>query len=1314
MKKRNQIVLTLTLLAIFAGVILAGNPQQPPYQINSTIASGIVVGLWHCDENTGTVAYDTTDNDNNGSLKYDATWQELGCFNSCLYFDGDSGYVNVPHDNSLSTYWLTVQFWINPFAFLYDTTTIIEKENCWAIMADSDGQVLVRADTSSVSVVWATGYEFKAGRWSNFGLSYDGVMMLLWINNEVVADTVVSMDSLDTSALPLVIGNEVGEADSLTEGFFGLIDDIRVGKYALDCGYSGSAGLYDYQYFFNLPQYQFDGAISIYEVAGKPAWLNDMEVDWDDIVDIPAGFLDGVDNSGEATDSLTLDSLGTSVNVVADSLFDFRAWIFGDSIFVATRAGSSYWSDTSAYSVTTLNSDSATFADTAEYARASPSGAGADWTDTLRFGATKVDGDSLFKVITNFYDFTNDPWGAKRAESTHVALEMTSISGAQDVAAMTEVAGDILYHTGGSWNRRAIGSANDVLYISSGTPQWGHVTSAMITDSTITGADVGYGVLKSGHILDGTITSADIGTDQVYSVDIKNETIVSADISNGTIVGADIYDGTVDSTEISNVGVSDVSANLEAHWWNAWGDAALTSAHIVVGNGSNIATAVNPGGDVEFSNAGVTTIQDGAVDATDIIDGSCLTEILDDDGSGSLLDADFLDGQSGSYYRNATNLNAGTVSISLYDAHTELADAGYLGNASGDIAQNNGVLQPDLNADLFGGQDPSYYLDGLSGNEVKTYVGQMVTGNTQTGIGVTYQSGDYTLDFVVSGITSAMITNGAILNADINASAAIAQSKIAGLDDSFLNDDTDETMSGVLTLTDSLKVEGLMISNGIEPDTDGGATSGTLAKAWGWIYSDGMTINNSGTVKDNLYVWDDLDVGDSLSVGGNATIAGVLACGPLTVTGADGIDFTTGSDEDIDLLTIDVTGAPRIWWDESENGFVVSDKTQFDQEIFVYGNGSYGVRIYGVEIAKEMADFYVDANGALYIDTRDGTDDGAYICIASEDDNFGTVIFESDGSNVLAYLNIYVTDTDSDYVNFVMKNQQSIKGLTINEHEMVGIRTAHPTEALDVNGNATVAGNTFVDGNIYIDADSAGTSVPKIYANGTNSYLVFSTIAHEWYVDGLAGIGEMWHGANDGAGSGLDADLLDGSSSAAFATAGHSHANYADTGHVHLEVVDDYISAAEAYNFTATLTTALNHPVLSFDPDTDNLCYWGYRIHDNFYGSTCTLTVVWNTSENLAGSEYVVWKGQAYWGGAGESYAAQNQAWTNSSTISAANLIKEDDVILTSISAGDNIGWLYYRDADNGSDTADDPSRILGFRIKYTIQGKPRTSGLGL
>jgi N-acetylneuraminic acid mutarotase len=85
-----------------------------------------------------------------------------------------------------------------------------------------------------------------------------------------------------------------------------------------------------------------------------------------------------------------------------------------------------------------------------------------------------------------------------------------------------------------------------------------------------------------------------------------------------------------------------------------------------------------------------------------------------DDASGDLaqnngvvqpgLNADLLDGEHGDHYENASNIAAGTLSTSRFSSQADLSAEGYLGNASGDLAQNNGVLQQDLNADQLDGQ----------------------------------------------------------------------------------------------------------------------------------------------------------------------------------------------------------------------------------------------------------------------------------------------------------------------------------------------------------------------------------------------------------------------------------------------------------------------------------------------------------------------------------------------------------------------------------------------------------------------------------
>jgi N-acetylneuraminic acid mutarotase len=68
------------------------------------------------------------------------------------------------------------------------------------------------------------------------------------------------------------------------------------------------------------------------------------------------------------------------------------------------------------------------------------------------------------------------------------------------------------------------------------------------------------------------------------------------------------------------------------------------------------------------------------------------------------LNADKVDGQHGAFYRNASNIDAGTLSTDHFSAHADLSKEAYLGNAAGDLAQNNGVLQQTLNADAVDGQ----------------------------------------------------------------------------------------------------------------------------------------------------------------------------------------------------------------------------------------------------------------------------------------------------------------------------------------------------------------------------------------------------------------------------------------------------------------------------------------------------------------------------------------------------------------------------------------------------------------------------------
>jgi hypothetical protein len=80
------------------------------------------------------------------------------------------------------------------------------------------------------------------------------------------------------------------------------------------------------------------------------------------------------------------------------------------------------------------------------------------------------------------------------------------------------------------------------------------------------------------------------------------------------------------------------------------------------------------------------------------------------------VNSSLLEGNPAAYFQNASNLNAGTLPNSRFSAFANLGAEGYLGNAAGDLAQNNNTLQTNLNADLLDSNDSSFYLNASNLN----------------------------------------------------------------------------------------------------------------------------------------------------------------------------------------------------------------------------------------------------------------------------------------------------------------------------------------------------------------------------------------------------------------------------------------------------------------------------------------------------------------------------------------------------------------------------------------------------------------------
>lgn len=74
--------------------------------VNATL-----VGYWNFNEDSGTIAHDSSGYTNHGELINGASWAP-GKYGNGLGLDGVNDYVNVPHSVSISTGIFTVSFWV--------------------------------------------------------------------------------------------------------------------------------------------------------------------------------------------------------------------------------------------------------------------------------------------------------------------------------------------------------------------------------------------------------------------------------------------------------------------------------------------------------------------------------------------------------------------------------------------------------------------------------------------------------------------------------------------------------------------------------------------------------------------------------------------------------------------------------------------------------------------------------------------------------------------------------------------------------------------------------------------------------------------------------------------------------------------------------------------------------------------------------------------------------------------------------------------------------------------------------------------------
>lgn len=232
----------LPAVAVAAVLVLSVLVAWQPMASGETVLEPVpavagpgLVGLWHLDEGSGSLAHDSAGNGNDGTVQ-SAVWT-TGRFDGGLEFAG-SEYVEIPNATGLNPGLLTVAAWVYPHSYGYYTSMVVKRHNAdWsspyiAYMLWLANDV---ANPGFALVVGGTNYDVIAdgpipmNAWTLLIGTYDGETARLYVNGTLAKSNADPSGPIDATSEPLYLG----PALTSNHHFDGKLDEVAIFSRAL-------------------------------------------------------------------------------------------------------------------------------------------------------------------------------------------------------------------------------------------------------------------------------------------------------------------------------------------------------------------------------------------------------------------------------------------------------------------------------------------------------------------------------------------------------------------------------------------------------------------------------------------------------------------------------------------------------------------------------------------------------------------------------------------------------------------------------------------------------------------------------------------------------------------------------------------------------------------------------------------------------------------------------------------------------------------------------------------------------------------------
>ena len=395
--------------------------------------------------------------------------------------------------------------------------------------------------------------------------------------------------------------------------------------------------------------------------------------------------------------------------------------------------------------------------------------------------------------------------------------------------------GDIFFKDGGTTFGSATNTSGNLI-IKSGTTTALTFSGANVTlagDLTISGDDLTMGTNTDTAIMvaDGTnfnpvVPSGDVGLTNAGVFSIASNVIVNADINSSAAIA---------DSKLATISTADKVAGGAIQI-----DSGTDGTSITLADTDKF--LVDDGGTTKYINASqLNTYTSSAVAADDISTGNAAVTIATSSGDITI------DAQAG----DADIIFKGTDSSSDITALTlDMSEAGA-------ATFNNKIVATELdisgNVDIDGTLEAdAITIDGTTLSEtIADTVGAMVSSNTETGITVTYEDGDNTLDFALG---AAQTTITSLLATDI---------KIGEDDQTKIDFETADEIHFYAS-----NAEQVYVADGIfGPQTDNDVDLGASGVEWKDAYFDGTVTTDGLTVSSTTNLDGAIQVDNTITVG---------------------------------------------------------------------------------------------------------------------------------------------------------------------------------------------------------------------------------------------------------------------------------------------------------------------------------------------------------------------------------------------------------------------------------------------------------------